>query len=222
MATLSERLGGPDAITAVVDAFVARAAGDDRINSKFGRTNIPHLKKNFADQVCEATGGPCAYTGRSMREAHDAMRVTAGEFDAFIQDLRGRSMSSTSPRPSTESCSVCCCRCAMRSSRSSRRRRGPRFLTATRPRRELSGAAHEEADDVVGAAGLNELRPGTAHRRAVSGWASRGRGRSGQLRSRPASTAASLISGCLVAVSSVTCRFLKAVRVVVVPRAQLV
>jgi hemoglobin len=89
MATLYERLGGPDAITAVVDAFVARAAGDDRINSKFGRTDIPHLKKNFADQLCEATGGPCTYTGRSMREAHDAMRVTAGEFDASIQDLEG-------------------------------------------------------------------------------------------------------------------------------------
>jgi hemoglobin len=89
MATLYERLGGPDAITAVVDSFVARAAGDDRINMKFARTNIPHLKKNFADQLCEVTGGPCTYTGRSMPEAHDGMRVTAGEFDAFIQDLEG-------------------------------------------------------------------------------------------------------------------------------------
>jgi hemoglobin len=89
MATLYERLGGLDAITAVVDSFVARAAGDDRINMKFARTNIPHLKKNFADQLCEVTGGPCTYTGRSMPEAHDGMRVTAGEFDAFIQDLEG-------------------------------------------------------------------------------------------------------------------------------------
>jgi hemoglobin len=89
MATLYERLGGLDAIMAVVDSFVARAAGDDRINMKFARTNIPHLKKNFADQLCEVTGGPCTYTGRSMPEAHGGMRVTAGEFDAFIQDLEG-------------------------------------------------------------------------------------------------------------------------------------
>jgi hemoglobin len=87
MATLYERLGGLDAITAVVDSAVARQGGDDRINRKFGRTDIPHLKKNFVDQVCEATGGPCTYTGRSMPEAHDGMQVTAGEFDAFIQDL---------------------------------------------------------------------------------------------------------------------------------------
>jgi hemoglobin len=51
MPTLYERLGGPDAVTAVVDSVVARAGGDDRINSKFGRTDIPHLKKSFADQL---------------------------------------------------------------------------------------------------------------------------------------------------------------------------
>jgi hemoglobin len=89
MATLYERLGGLDAITAVVDSFVARCAGDDRINRKFGRTDIPHLKRNLVDQVCEATGGPCTYTGRSMRETHDGMGVTAGEFDALVQDLEG-------------------------------------------------------------------------------------------------------------------------------------
>ena len=59
MASLYERLGGLDAITAVVDSFVARCAGDDRINSKFERTDISRLKKMLVDQVCEATGGPC-------------------------------------------------------------------------------------------------------------------------------------------------------------------
>jgi hemoglobin len=87
MASLYERLGGLDAITGVVDSFVARCAGDDRINGKFERTDIPRLKKMLADQVCEATGGPCAYTGRAMRETHDGMGVTAGEFDALVEDL---------------------------------------------------------------------------------------------------------------------------------------
>jgi hemoglobin len=87
MATLYERLGGLDAITAVVDSFVARCAGDDRINSKFERTDIARLKKMLVDQVCEATGGPCTYTGRGMPETHDGMGVTAGEFDALVEDL---------------------------------------------------------------------------------------------------------------------------------------
>jgi hemoglobin len=87
MASLYERLGGLDAITAVVDAFVARCAGDDRINPKFERTDIPRLKKMLVDQVCEAAGGPCTYTGRDMKETHDGMGVTAGEFDALVEDL---------------------------------------------------------------------------------------------------------------------------------------
>jgi len=87
MASLYERLGGLDAITAVVDSFSARCAGDDRINGKFARTDIPRLKKMLVDQVCEATGGPCTYAGRDMREAHDGMAVTAGEFDALVEDL---------------------------------------------------------------------------------------------------------------------------------------
>src|SRR5256885_3587075 len=87
MASLYERLGGLDAITAVVDSFVTRCAGDDRINGKFARTDVPRLKKMLVDQVCEATGGPCTYTGRNMRETHDGMGVTAGGFDALVADL---------------------------------------------------------------------------------------------------------------------------------------
>jgi hemoglobin len=87
VADLYDRLGGLDAIKAVVDSFVARCAGDDRINRKFERTDVPQLKQMLVDQVCEATGGPCTYSGRDMRETHDGMGVTAGEFDALVEDL---------------------------------------------------------------------------------------------------------------------------------------
>ena len=87
MASLYERLGGLEAITAVVDSFVARCASDDTINKKCGRTDVPRLKKMLVDEVCEATGGPCTYTGRGMEETHDGMQVTAGEFDALVEDL---------------------------------------------------------------------------------------------------------------------------------------
>jgi hemoglobin len=87
MASLYERLGRLEAIEAVVDSFVARCAEDDRINGKFARTDIPRLKKMLVDQVCEASGGPCTYTGRNMRDTHDGMGVTAGEFDALVEDL---------------------------------------------------------------------------------------------------------------------------------------
>jgi hemoglobin len=87
MATLFERLGGLDAVNTVVDSFVARCAEDERINRKFGRTDIPRLKTMLVDQLCEASGGPCAYAGRDMQMAHEGLGVTDGEFDALVDDL---------------------------------------------------------------------------------------------------------------------------------------
>jgi hemoglobin len=85
--SLYDRLGGGDAINALTESWVARVGGDDRANGKFVRTDIDRLKKEIADQLCEATGGPCTYTGRSMLETHAGMKVTAGEFDVVMQHL---------------------------------------------------------------------------------------------------------------------------------------
>ena len=85
--SLYERLGGVDAITAVAKAFENRAAKDDRINQKFARTNLERLTKEFVDQLCQDTGGPCMYTGLSMKQSHTNMGVTSGEFDAFVEDF---------------------------------------------------------------------------------------------------------------------------------------
>jgi hemoglobin len=85
--SLYERLGGMGSIEAVVAEFVARCAADDRINKKFIRSDVPRLKKMLVDQICEATGGPCTYGGRDMKETHNGMGVTAGEFEALVEDL---------------------------------------------------------------------------------------------------------------------------------------
>jgi hemoglobin len=85
--SLYDRPGGIDAITAVVNAVADRQLKDDRINQKFARTNRDRLVKEFVDQICQATGGPCKYTGLSMADAHHNMAVTNGEFEAFVQDV---------------------------------------------------------------------------------------------------------------------------------------
>jgi len=85
--SLYERLGGAEAIAAVVRAFEARAANDGRINQKFARSDLDRLTKEFVDQLCHDTGGPCTYTGRDMTQTHTNMGVTTGEFDAFMDDL---------------------------------------------------------------------------------------------------------------------------------------
>jgi hemoglobin len=85
--SLYERLGGQPAITAVVDDFIGNVAADTRINQRFAGSNLPRLKTMLADQICEASGGPCTYAGRSMREAHAGMKITDAEFTALVEDL---------------------------------------------------------------------------------------------------------------------------------------
>lgn len=89
--SLYNRLGGKAAITAVVDSFVAYVAADDRINSFFQTTvakgGIPKFKKHLVNQICEASGGPCKYKGKSMKEAHRGMGVKGEHFGALVEDL---------------------------------------------------------------------------------------------------------------------------------------
>lgn len=92
--TLYRKLGGKKAITAVVDEFVGRVAADNRINSYFKATasdpkRLASFKKKLVDQICEASGGPCKYTGQSMKSAHMGMGVSGADFNALVEDLVG-------------------------------------------------------------------------------------------------------------------------------------
>ncbi len=85
--SLYQRLGGKEAITAVVDDFVGNVAADARINKRFANANIPRLKMLLVEQICAASGGPCTYTGRDMTTAHAGMNIQSAEFDALVEDL---------------------------------------------------------------------------------------------------------------------------------------
>lgn len=84
---LYQRLGGKPAIELVVKDFAGRALADARIKQKFAKSDPDRLVASLVQQICAATGGPCKYTGRSMKEAHKNMGVTDGEFAALVEDL---------------------------------------------------------------------------------------------------------------------------------------
>lgn len=86
--SLYERLGGLDAIKAVVDDFVNNVVADPAINARFVNTDATAFKQKLVDQICEATGGPCKYTGKNMVESHTGMKVSDAEFDALVVDLK--------------------------------------------------------------------------------------------------------------------------------------
>ena len=88
--TLYQRLGGREAIKGVVDDFVANLAADPRVNSRFKGLDAGRVAKvqtNLADQICDATGGPCAYLGKDMKTVHTGMGITEAEWSATVEDL---------------------------------------------------------------------------------------------------------------------------------------
>jgi hemoglobin len=85
--TLYDRLGGKGAIEAVIDDFLGRVAQDERINAPFAGAHLPRLRQRLVEQVCQASGGPCVYSGRDMKTVHAGMGVTGAQFDALVGHL---------------------------------------------------------------------------------------------------------------------------------------
>jgi hemoglobin len=85
--TLFDRLGGKPAIEAVIDDFLGRVSQDERINASFAGAHLPRLRQRLIEQVCQASGGPCTYSGRDMKTVHTGMGITGGQFDALVGHL---------------------------------------------------------------------------------------------------------------------------------------
>ena len=91
--SLYERLGGVYSIATVVDDLINRIMVDPRLNANprvdkaLHRVSPPGFKYLVTEMVCEATGGPQKYTGRSMRDSHQHLLITAAEWEAFLDDF---------------------------------------------------------------------------------------------------------------------------------------
>ena len=92
--SLYERLGGVYAIATVVDDFIDRIMVDPRLNANprvdeaHHRVSPAGFKYLVTEMVCWATGGPQQYTGRSMRDSHQDLLITAAEWEAFLDDFQ--------------------------------------------------------------------------------------------------------------------------------------
>ncbi len=88
--TLYVRLGGYDAISAVVDVFAAKLFADPVVGARFfgmsddSREGFRQKNKNL---VCIATGGPCKIISRPAAVAHGGLGIKASEFDIVVNHL---------------------------------------------------------------------------------------------------------------------------------------
>ena len=89
--SLYERLGGYEAISAVVDVFADRLFDDPRINDFFigmGTDTRKAFKQKNKNLVCSATGGPCKVISRPANVVHSGLGITNGDFDVVAGHLK--------------------------------------------------------------------------------------------------------------------------------------
>jgi len=92
--SLYDRLGGVYSIATVVDDFIERLLVNDTLNANpaieeaRGRVPKAGLKFRLTAQVCQATGGPEKYNGRSMKDSHAHLNITETEWQAMLADFK--------------------------------------------------------------------------------------------------------------------------------------
>src|SRR3972149_11727373 len=88
--SLYDRLGGLAPISVVVSDFSDVLVPDTVLNAKPAidaarkRVPAPYLKYHVTAMVCQATGGPCQYHGRGMKESHAPLNITEREWDRMV------------------------------------------------------------------------------------------------------------------------------------------
>ena len=88
--SLYDRLGGLAPISVVVNDFIDALVPDAVLNANPAidaarkRVPPPYLKYHVTAMVCQATGGPCQYHGRGMKESHAHLNITEREWDRMV------------------------------------------------------------------------------------------------------------------------------------------
>lgn len=88
--SLYVRLGGYDAVAALVDDLLERLLADKKVNGFWrGHSEDSRRKERqlIVDFLCEAAGGPVHYMGRDMRTAHTGLKITAKDWDVVAGHL---------------------------------------------------------------------------------------------------------------------------------------
>jgi hemoglobin len=86
-ATIYERIGGHEAIEAVVEDFYIRVLADDQLRGFFTGTNMNRLRGKQVEFFAAALGAPEPYTGAPMKQVHQGRGITMHHFNLVAGHL---------------------------------------------------------------------------------------------------------------------------------------
>ena len=88
--SLYDRLGGYNAVSAVVDDFAAKLFDDPEVGKFFvgmGTDTRESFRQKNKNLVCNVTGGPCKIISRSAKVTHAGLGITESDFDVVAGHL---------------------------------------------------------------------------------------------------------------------------------------
>ncbi len=85
-ASLYERLGGTEGITAIASDLVDIHLANPRIAPRYINSDVDKVKHGAATFFIAGTGGPAVYEGKDMLETHRGMNIDGAEFLAVLDD----------------------------------------------------------------------------------------------------------------------------------------
>lgn len=85
--SLFDRVGGTEAIQSLVVLFYDHVLDDEQLRPFFDGVNVEHQRDRLTQFLSHALGGPGAWTGPSMRDAHEGLGIEAHHFDRVAEHL---------------------------------------------------------------------------------------------------------------------------------------
>ena len=83
-----EAFHGREGSDRIVDGLLDRSVADPRIAGVFTATDMVRLRRTLKEQFCYILNGGCAYTGRSMQDAHDDTGLQPADMGALVEHLQ--------------------------------------------------------------------------------------------------------------------------------------
>jgi hemoglobin len=86
--SLYQTFGGQPGLAKIIDDFYSLLLADPRTQPYFDGAPIKRIKQKLGEQLCVLLGGPCTYTGRTMKRTHEGQNIDRAAFNALVEDLQ--------------------------------------------------------------------------------------------------------------------------------------
>ncbi len=85
---LYRQFGGEDGLQRIADDLIANSFANPRTAPYFAKVSVKRLRVQLASHFCEQIGGPCKYTGSSMKNVHAPLHIDRAAFNALVENLQ--------------------------------------------------------------------------------------------------------------------------------------